>query len=206
MQKLVEGLIEYEANLTPEGRELLGKTQTPDTLLITCSDSRLVVGLMTGCQPGELFIMRNAGNVVPPYGTTAGGEAATIEYAVSVLKVQHIVVCGHTRCGALNALNGRPPEDLPAVAAWLGLAESTRRMVKREAGDLEGDDLSRRAAELHALKQVDHLKTHPAVAASEVQLHAWVFDLTDGSTRTFDFNRREWKPLTPLLTPAGHRG
>ena len=104
--------------------EELASGQRPPTLFITCSDSRIVPELLTQTEPGDLFVLRNAGNLVPPYSAPLSGEAATIEYAVKVLKVEHIVVCGHSHCGAITGLL-RPEtlKDLPAVAEWLAHAE-----------------------------------------------------------------------------------
>src|SRR4051812_32800007 len=107
MQKLVDGIHHFQQNIFSSHERLfkrLVKGQNPLALFITCSDSRIDPMLLTQADPGELFIMRNAGNIVPPYGAVRGGEAATIEYAVSVLAVKEIIVCGHSHCGAMNAL------------------------------------------------------------------------------------------------------
>ena len=104
MQKLLEGLHHFQQNIFSSQRELferLAKGQSPETLFITCSDSRINPNLLTQTQPGELFILRNAGNIIPPYGAANGGEGATIEYAVAVLGVKDIIVCGHAHCGAM---------------------------------------------------------------------------------------------------------
>ena len=110
--------------------ERLADGQSPSTLFITCSDSRIVPHLFTQTEPGELFVLRNAGNLVPPYTAEHSGEAATIEYAVQVLKVQDIVVCGHSHCGAITGVL-RPEllEDLPAVEKWLVHAERVRQEI-----------------------------------------------------------------------------
>src|SRR6476660_5591747 len=133
MQKLIQGIHRFqERDFQPlQGLfEQLAHGQTPETLFITCSDSRIDPNLLTRSKPGELFILRNAGNIVPPHGAASGGEAATIELAVSALGVKDIIICGHSHCGAMQGLL-QPDEvkALPAVSQWLTHAESTRRTV-----------------------------------------------------------------------------
>ena len=133
MQKLIQGIHRFQSeNFRPlKGLfENLAKGQNPETLFITCSDSRIDPNLLTRSQPGDLFILRNAGNIVPPHGATNGGEAATIELAVTALGVKDIIICGHSHCGAMRGL--MQPDlvaSLPAVSAWLGHAELTRRIA-----------------------------------------------------------------------------
>src|SRR5215207_10174403 len=126
MQKLVQGVQRFQRGISGPQRDLfmrLADGQRPDALFITCSDSRINPNLITQTEPGELFILRNAGNIVPPYGAASGGEGATIEYAVSVLKLRHIIICGHSHCGAMNALlYSERARDLPAVRAWFAHA------------------------------------------------------------------------------------
>lgn len=112
MQKLIEGLHQFQNSVFGTQRELferLAHGQTPETLFITCSDSRINPNLLTQTEPGELFILRNAGNIVPPYSTSQGGEAATIEFAVAGLNVRDIIICGHSHCGAMKGLLDPPP-------------------------------------------------------------------------------------------------
>ena len=134
MQRLVEGIHQFQKDIFTSQRQLferLAGGQRPLALFITCSDSRIVPSLLTQTEPGELFILRNAGNIVPPYSQGSGGEAATIEYAVCALKVKVIIVCGHSHCGAMDGL--LHPEqlgELPAVRQWLTCAEATARIIK----------------------------------------------------------------------------
>jgi carbonic anhydrase len=135
MQKLIEGVQQFQETVfSPQRKhfERLKDGQNPGTLFITCSDSRIDPNLLTQTRPGDLFILRNAGNIIPPYSPGHfGGEAPTIEYAVAALGVQDVIVCGHTRCGAMKALlNPEMVEELPLVAAWLAQAETTRRLVQ----------------------------------------------------------------------------
>src|SRR5690349_13003440 len=131
MQRIVRGVHKFREKVFGNQKEfferLAAKQQTPDALFITCSDSRVDPNLLTQTEPGTLFLLRNAGNIVPPYGSAYGGASATIEYALAVLGVRHVIVCGHSHCGAMKALL-RPESvhDLPAVAQWFRYAEATR--------------------------------------------------------------------------------
>src|SRR6188508_482553 len=142
MQNLVDGIHRFRSLVFEQHKELferLSDGQAPSTLFITCSDSRVVPDLFTQTGPGELFTLRNAGNIVPPYGASNGGESPTIEYAVSVLGIEHVIVCGHSGCGAMKAL--LKPESvshMPAIANWLNQAEATRRIVLENYPEVEG--------------------------------------------------------------------
>jgi carbonic anhydrase len=215
MQKLLEGIHQFQTTIFRPQRELferLAKGQSPDTLFITCADSRINPNLITQTEPGELFILRNAGNLIPPYGTSAGGEVATIEYAVAVLKVKDIIVCGHSHCGAMNALLApRALQDLPAVSAWLTHAEATRRIIKEKYPDPSGDgDLLTLTAEENVLVQLENLRTHPAVAVGlakgELKLHAWMYKIPTGEVFAYDPHRQQYVTVEeagrPLPLPA----
>ena len=144
MQKLVQGIHHFQDNLFSPQRELferLAQGQQPDALFITCSDSRINPNLITHTQPGELFILRNAGNIVPAHGTAVGGEEATIEFAVVGLGIKDIIVCGHSHCGAINALLAPEGirEIMPAMCSWLGHAEPARRIVKENYPNLDNE-------------------------------------------------------------------
>ncbi|MER7515642.1 carbonic anhydrase [Streptomyces sp. NPDC126499] len=167
----------------PEEFAHLAQGQSPEVLFITCADSRVVPSLITGARPGELFELRTAGNIVPPYGSaTPTGEAATIEYAVEVLGVEHIVVCGHSHCGAVGAVVRR--EDLtavPAVRDWLAYAAEEPR--SSDPGDPEVAE----AVQGHVLAQLERLRTYPAVErrlrAGELRLHGWYYEVHTGVVR-----------------------
>ncbi len=203
MQKLVEGNRQFQANVVSSDREFfqrLGEGQSPETLFITCSDSRIDPNLLTGTRPGELFVIRNAGNIAPAYGAANGGEGGTIEYAVAALGVKHIVVCGHSHCGAMKGLLAPESLDaLPTVRNWLGHAESTRRIVREKHGNLEGPQLVDATIQENVLAQLDNLRTHPAVAAAlargAVQLHAWVYTIETGEVSAYDPARGRFVPI-----------
>ncbi|MGE3779775.1 MAG: carbonic anhydrase, partial [Pirellulaceae bacterium] len=141
MQKLIDGIHQFQVGtfLPLQGLfEQLAKGQCPETLFITCSDSRIDPTLLMNAKPGDLFILRNAGNIIPPHGAGNGGEAATIEFAVASLGVKDIIICGHSHCGAMQGL--LQPElvaSLPAVSSWLSHAETTRRIIRDNYGHLD---------------------------------------------------------------------
>jgi carbonic anhydrase len=194
MQKLVQGIHFFQTNVFNAQREMfrrLAEGQTPRALFITCADSRINPNLITQTDPGDLFISRNAGNIIPPHGAADSGEAATIEYAVAALGVRHVIVCGHSRCGAMEAL--LEPErvrELPAVSRWLGHAEATRRIIKENYTHLEGNRRLTAAVQENVLVQLENLRTHPSVAArlgrGELTLHGWVYKLETGEVFRFD--------------------
>lgn len=208
MQKLVEGIHEFKRDHYPELEGLFQKLaggQNPDTLFITCSDSRIDPNLLTKSKPGDLFILRNAGNIVPPHGA-GGGEAATIEYAVSVLGVNHIIVCGHLHCGAVKAL--MEPESvaaLPDVASWLRHAETTRRILQDNYKHLEGEQLLNAAVQENALVQLEHLRTLPSVASrlvrGDLHLHALVYKIETGDVFAYDRDSSQFVPVDRYQYP-----
>ena len=203
MQKLIRGIhLFQQENFRPlQGLfEQLSKGQNPETLFITCSDSRIDPNMLTRSQPGDLFILRNAGNIVPPHGAASGGEAATIEFAVAALGVKDIIICGHSLCGAMKGL--LEPEtvaSLPAVSSWLVHAETTRRIVRENYGHLDGDRLVTATVEENVLVQLENLRTLPAVAArlvkGDLHLHGWVYKIETGEMFAYDFSNGQFVPL-----------
>jgi carbonic anhydrase len=200
MTRLIRGAMEFQRRIFGSQRSLFGRLaggQKPPTLFVTCSDSRINPNLLTQTEPGELFILRNAGNLVPPHGSPAGGEAATVEYAVAHLKVQEIVVCGHSHCGAVaGLLKPEALEGLPAVAAWLAYG----RDVLQKLESVPTEERMGRAIEANVLLQLEHLRTHPAVAgalaARALRLHGWVYHFETGDVRAFDPVQGRFVPLS----------
>ena len=192
MIHLLPGLRKFTNEVFPTQQpmfERLSQGQHPHTLLITCSDSGIDPNLVTQTQPGELFIVRNAGNIVPPYGGTGGGEEAAIEFAVDGLQVSNIVVCGHSHCGAMAALtNPEKIESLPSVSRWLKYAQSTKRRLQ-DAGSDAPPPLSQ-VIEENVLVQADNLRTHPAVSAAlrreRVRIFCWVYHFETGAVTVYD--------------------
>lgn len=195
MQKLVEGIHKFRADIFRSRQELFERLtggQSPQALFITCSDSRIVPDMIMQADPGDLFVLRNAGNLVPPYGPVpAGGEAATIEYAVKALKIKDIIVCGHTRCGAMQALmNPDSLIELPGVRSWLGHAAATREIIRTNYQDLSPEATWKATVEENVLVQIENLRTHPAVAAGlargDLKLHGWVYKIETGEVFAYD--------------------
>ncbi|MEE8124207.1 MAG: carbonic anhydrase [Nitrospirales bacterium] len=200
MEKVLEGLLKFQQEVFAQKRELfhtLSKQQTPNVLFVTCSDSRIDPSLLTQTEPGDLFILRNAGNLIPTYGSAIGGSTATIEYGVSVLQVKDIIVCGHTDCGAMKALfHPEKLETLPAVKAWLRQAETTLRIAKDHYAHLSGDELFTATIKENVLVQLDHLRTHPAVAtrlrSGDLRLHGWVYSIESGEVWAYDSAQKKF--------------
>jgi carbonic anhydrase len=221
MQKLIQGIHQFQTNLFASQRELferLADGQHPDALFITCSDSRISPNLITQTEPGELFILRNAGNIVPPYGAANGGEGATIEFAVVGLGVSDIIVCGHSHCGAMKGLlHPESLQHMPTVAAWLAHAEATRWIARQKYAEQPPDSLLNISIQENVLVQLENLRTHPAVAAglasSSLKLHGWVYKIETGQVFAYDPQSQQFLPLTqqppaavpsPAQLSAGH--
>lgn len=211
MEKILQGVAKYHRNVLPTMKHelvrLANKKQKPIALFITCSDSRLHPNLFTQTDPGDLFLLRNAGNIVPPYGVSNSGEAATIEYAVSVLGVKNIIICGHSRCGAMAALlNADNYKDYPAVNSWFLNAEATRRIVQHKHSQRNTAKQELNAAQENVLVQLSNLRTHPCVAArlavGEVRLHGWLYRLETGEIFAYSTDAAEF---VPLVTPNAKR-
>jgi carbonic anhydrase len=161
----------------------LAEGQYPEALFITCSDSRVIPALITGARPGEIFELRNAGNIVPPYGRPgASGEAATVEYALEVLGVQDIVVCGHSHCGAMGALkSGDDLSALPGVDAWLHIARPELAPVLESAPD---DPSLPEVSQGNVVNQLAALRSYPVVRqrldSGRLRLHGWYYEVDTG--------------------------
>lgn len=203
MERLIEGHKRFLAEVFPGKRDqfhLLAETQAPEFLFITCSDSRVVPDMILGTGPGDLFITRNAGNVVPITSHDVDGVTATIEYAVEVLKVKHAILCGHSDCGALKAAVDRVGlEKMPKASRWLSHVESAfshRQPVRPEEGE---------QGELAALirgnvvAQLWNLRAQPsvrqAVAEGRLTVHGWYYDILSGRIERWDEGMRRFLPL-----------
>jgi carbonic anhydrase len=209
MRQLLHGMRYFQHKVFPSLRdrfEKLATGQQPRTLFITCSDSRIVPELVTQTGPGDLFVLRNAGNLVPPWTAEHTGEAATIEYAVQVLKVREIVVCGHSHCGAIGALlQPESLEGLPAVRRWLAHAEKTRH----EIAELEhsfgaGTDRLTAGVQANVRVQIGHLRTFPAVAEREsrgdLALVGCYYQFETGDVSVLDEATGKFSPALDALT------
>ena len=194
MQTLVEGIHHFQQNELPSKLRLfqhLANGQQPIALMITCSDSRINPNLITHTEPGELFIVRNVGNMVPPHGTGNNGEAAAIEYSVAELNVKDIIVCGHTHCGAMRGLlNPKSLGELPLVRRWLRYGQATSQIIRENYSHLRGSALLTATAQENVLVQLQHLKTFPVVAArlarGDLHLHGWMYKIETGDVFHYD--------------------
>jgi carbonic anhydrase len=189
MEKLVKGLHEFQTNYFSRHQELFSRLsgeQHPRVLFITCCDSRINPHLMTQTEPGEIFIMRNIGNIIPPYGTINSSEAAAIDYAIRALEIQNIVLCGHSDCGAIKGLLklSKLAEEMPSVYQWLQYAEATRQVVKENYPLHTGDSLMNITIQENVLTQIENLRTYPSVraklTAGKLHIHGWVYQIHTG--------------------------
>lgn len=203
MPKFAAGVVRFQNEVYPEKKDLFEKLslgQSPEALFITCSDSRVETAMITQTDPGELFICRNAGNIVPPHLVHAGGMTASIEFAVAALQIPHIVICGHTECGAMKgAMNPEGLEGLPHVEEWLGYAAAAVETV-RHLGEGKSDaEKMKMLLEQNVILQLTHLRTHPSVAArlakGDLQLHGWVYDIKTGEVVAYDEKTNEFTPV-----------
>jgi len=194
MQKILNGIRKFQSNFCVEQRAALRelqKGQTPPVLLITCSDSRICPNMITQSALGDLFVLRTAGNIVPAFGAVQGGEAATVEYAIGALKIPDIIICGHSHCGAMKGLlNPGSLDALPSVKSYLQHAEATRRVMEDHFSDItDPEERLARTIEQNVIVQLNHLKTHPIVAAAikskQVNLHGWVYSIETGAISTY---------------------
>jgi carbonic anhydrase len=194
LRKLARGVERFRTTVFPRRRRLfeaLARAQSPEALFVTCADSRIVPSLITHSGPGDLFIERNPGNLVPVYGPQAVGVSASIEYAVAVLRVRHVIVCGHTDCGAVKGiLHPEKVADVPAVARWLAYGEPARRALEQRPQGASEEAQVAELTRLNVLVQLEHLRTHPAVqralAAGALELHAWVYEIESGRVEAWE--------------------
>lgn len=203
MRHLLEGYHRFRRDIFPQMKDhfhLLAELQKPDVLFITCADSRVVPDLILQTEPGDLFLCRTVGNIVPPHGQLPGGVSSTVEYAVEVLHVHHIIVCGHSDCGAMKAVMESPNlSRLPLTAKWLGFAEPAWRHL--DPGVDRNDARALHTALIHAnvIAQVENLKTHPEVARGiaqgALQVHGWYYDILTGAIDAYDDQERKFVPL-----------
>ncbi len=207
MQSLLDGIHAFQAEYFASHRDLFTQLaqsgQRPETLFITCSDSRVVPNLITSAAPGELFIVRNIGNIVPALDL-AGGTSAAIEYAVEVLKVQNVIVCGHTHCGAMQAvLSPESVEGLPRVKRWLQQGDRLRAIVGERYAHLSPEKRVTAAVEENVLVQLENLKAFPFVARrleeGTLRMNGWVFKIETGEV--FDYDPKVGQ-FVPLAGPA----
>lgn len=202
MQDIISGFLRFQQEVFPARKELfktLASGQTPKALFISCSDSRMVPELVTQREPGDLFVIRNAGNIVPSFGPEPGGVSATVEYAVAQLKVTDIVICGHSDCGAMTAVATCACLDhMPAVRNWLRHADAARMINESKPHQSEQERIDGMVRE-NVIAQLNNIRTHPSVALGLAQgrlaLHGWVYDIESGSIDALDTATNQFVPL-----------
>ena len=208
MQRLIDGVHKFRAKEFGRYRELFRKLsndgQNPHTLFITCSDSRVLAELITQSRPGDLFVVKNVGNIVPPAHVTGGtnSTAAAIEFAVNALKVNDIVVCGHSQCGAMQALLDDTPQSqpMPHLATWLEIARPVREMIHNNYTHITSDhERCTAAAEENVLFALENLQTYPGVLAGLAEgwlhVHGWFFKIASAELFAFDPDTKQFLPL-----------
>ena len=203
MKKLIRGLDKFRQTYVNSHQELLEQLshgQNPRVLFIACSDSRVDPNLITNTDIGELFVIRNAGNIIPPYGAANGGEGGTIEYAISALGIEQVVICGHSNCGAMKGLLklNKLQKDMPLVYDWLKHAESTRRLVMENYPHYEGKDLMEVLVAENVLIQIENLKTYPIVRArlhqGRLKIYPWIYNIETGNVLAYDARTHTYIP------------
>lgn len=219
MNELIGRVFSFEKTIFPDSGELFAKLstqgQSPKALMISCADSRIVPEQILQAQPGELFVCRNAGNIVPPFATMNGGVSSTVEYAVMALGVRDIIVCGHSGCGAMAAVaDPTGLEAMPNVAAWLRHSTAAQKVVDDGYPDLQGTERIRAVTFENVVAQLNHLRTHPSVASGiargEISLHGWYVDIHAGQVLGLDGETGQFVPLRedtplPVALPAQRR-
>ena len=214
LKHIVDGFLHFHHDVFPQQEELFKKlatAQSPRAMFITCADSRIVPELITQSSPGDLFVTRNVGNVVPPYGQMNGGVSTAIEYAVLALGVQHIIVCGHSDCGAMRAvLNPDSLEKMPTVRAWLRHAEVAKSMVEDNCDCANEGESMKVLTEENVIAQLQHLRTHPSVASrmanGQLFIHGWIYNIETSEIRAYDAEQSAFRSLNsegpiPCATP-----
>jgi carbonic anhydrase len=205
LAELKAGIRKFRTETYPKNKatylQSVKEPQRPHALFITCADSRLDPELITQSGPGDIFVTRNIGNLVPAYGEMLGGVSAVVEYAVTGLKVQHVVICGHSDCGAMKALI-RPESltEMPAVRNWMNNAAAAMSVAKSMAKkDERPIEFVKRLTEENVLLQLQHLRTHPSVAGAmareELTISGWVYDIGKGEVRITEDGGREFHPV-----------
>lgn len=224
MKKLISGLRQFQSSYVPSNQDLmkeLSKGQHPRVLFIACSDSRVDPAIITQAEIGDLFVIRNAGNIIPPYEATNGGEGATIEYAIEALEIHQIIVCGHTQCGAMKGLLqlGELEDKMPLVYTWLRHTEATRKLVQDNYSHLDKKEMLDVLVAENVLTQIENLRTYPVVRSKlyrgDLSIHAWIYNIEVGEVLAYDAEQHAFDSPTrqtaqngsyqaPSVTPQSH--
>jgi len=206
MKRLYKGVLQFQESYFKKERKFfrrLSNKQEPDVLFITCADARVYPTLVTQSKPGELFIVRNVGNIVPPYGSIQdkNSVAAALEFAVMKLKVTDIIVCGHSNCGAMQALagDGQALSHMPHLRDWLQVASPVRDAVDKYYAASSGKSHQRVLEEVNVLTQLKNIQTYPfvteALEKEELFLHGWYYEIVSGRVYIYDPHSNIFKNL-----------
>ena len=216
MKKLLSGVRQFQQSYVPRHQALLSelsKGQHPRVLFIACSDSRVDPSIICQSDIGDLFVIRNAGNIIPPYEATNGGEGATIEYAIEALNIQQVIVCGHTQCGAMKGLLqlGELEEKMPLVYDWLKHTAATLKLVQDSYGYLDKKDFLEALVAENVLTQIENLRTYPVIRSRLYQgllaIHAWIYQIETGEILAYDGATHSFvPPHSKLYTEPGTQG
>ena len=208
LEHLKDGILQFQRDVHAKSAELYeyaaAYPQKPHSLIIACADSRVDVEALTTSKPGEVFVARNVGNMVPAYGEMLGGVSAVIEYAVTALQVRHIAICGHSDCGAMKALlNPMSTANMPTLTSWLRNGSAALSIAETLIpGSSEPKECLQVLTEENVLMQIAHLKTHPSVAGAlaraRISLSGWVYDIGTGDVRIAEDGVR------PFVSVRGH--
>lgn len=212
LEQLKNGVRRFGSEVYPQQAEVFtqaaSEPQRPHTFFIACADSRIDPNAITSTGPGEVFVLRNIGNMIPAYGEMLGGVSAVVEFAVAALGVRHIVICGHTDCGAMKALlDPASVEKMPSVRNWLTNAHAARTVAEtlheRDLAEHRDRRLIDVLTEQNVLLQIQHIKTHPSVAGAmamgELTISGWIYSIGTGEVRIAEDGERTFTPVTPVL-------
>lgn len=212
LEQLIQGNLTFKNSMFKDYKDdfntLVEKGQSPEVLFIGCSDSRVVPDLIMDSKPGDMFILRNIGNFVPPFEADFDfhGSSAAIEFAVSVLNVKHIIVCGHSHCGACKALYSEIEEDdigLVHVKKWLELGKKARNYVLNNYLDLSAEEIYTKTEKSSVVYQLRNLLTYPEikrkVEEKTLEIHGWYYKIEDGSIMYYDTKDEKFKQLRDSL-------
>lgn len=204
LEQLKSGIRRFRTETFPAFADAATEPQHPHTFFITCADSRIDPNALTSTGPGEVFVLRNIGNMIPAYGEMLGGVSAVVEYAVAALAVRHVVICGHTDCGAMKALlDPSSTAKMPSVRNWLTNAQTAlavaRTMNEHQIEAHQKRPLNDVLTEQNVLLQIQHIRTHPSVATAlttgDLTISGWIYDVTTGKVRIAENNALTFTPV-----------
>ncbi len=210
LKDLIKGNEIFRKNQLPkiehELKDLVENGQHPEVMFIGCSDSRVTPDLMLSTRPGDMFILRNVGNFVPPFKHDEDfhGSAAAIEYAVAVLKVKHIIICGHSHCGACQSLYQDIPnnDSLIHVKTWLNLGKKAKEKTLKNKNFTNDQEKFRETERNSIIHQLDNLLTYPDIErllkSNELQIHGWYYDIGSAKIDFYDKENDVFKPLSEM--------